>query len=608
MLRDPISSSSSRTARRSRCAAARSGATARASPRAWSSPRRALAAALADQQARVTEALEAFADNTLRHLRDEGRLLADGIDFPPLATRFRDRHAVVVARGPGYKSDLRIVRPYIRNFKPVLVAVDGGADALLEIGLRPDVIVGDFDSATDAALALGGRAARPRLRGRPRARLGAAARPRAFRSHTVAAPGISEDIALLLAHERGAELIVAVGTHFNLVEFLERNREGMASTFVTRLKVGESLVDAKGVSRLVSPRIGVWPLVTFVAAGRRRDRRRRSRLARTAERDRVARPVDRKRARPVIRMRPSEALRALHSFRVRPPLPRRLADGRLRRARDRDPRRRRALGEGLRQRRRARQPDEPDRRAAAAGRRGPGVARSASRVEEALRRFADETYPAVVPGRLEGKRVAVLFVGPVDAGTAFAVRKAVSTREARSCARARSGVPLDTKRVAGDPQAAAVVPPAPGRRAARRPRRELSARAREGEATPLWDALDETIVLERKGLSAPPVDAVVVVRTAEPQRGADEGVPRRRLLGPCARGRAGRRGRLLRHRRERHSRVRPRRGSRRSTRSTRRPAACARARARRCCTGQLRRQGAGRDGILPPVTPSPTQG
>ncbi len=227
---------------------------------------RALASALTDQQARVTNALEAFADNTLRHLREEGRLLAAGIDFPPLTTRFRDRHAVVVARGPGYKSDLRIVRPYIRNFKPVLVAVDGGADALLEIGLRPDVIVGDFDSATDAALASGAEllvhayadGSAPGSK-----RLSEMGLP----FLTVAAPGISEDIALLLAHERGAELIVAVGTHFNLVEFLERNREGMASTFVTRLKVGESLVDAKGVSRLVSPRIGVWPLVTFVAAG-----------------------------------------------------------------------------------------------------------------------------------------------------------------------------------------------------------------------------------------------------------------------------------------------------------------------------------------------------
>lgn len=225
-----------------------------------------LLAALAAQQGRVTEALEAFADNTLRHLRDEGRLLAEGIDFPPLRTRFRDRHAVVVARGPGYKRDLRIVRPYIRDFKPVLVAVDGGADALLEIGLRPHVIVGDFDSVSDAALATGAELlvhayADGRAPGAERlATLG-------LPYQSVAAPGISEDIALQLAHDRGAELIVAVGTHFNLVEFMERNRAGMASTFVTRLKVGEVLVDAKGVSRLVSRRVGVWPLAVFALAG-----------------------------------------------------------------------------------------------------------------------------------------------------------------------------------------------------------------------------------------------------------------------------------------------------------------------------------------------------
>jgi uncharacterized membrane-anchored protein len=227
---------------------------------------RDLVAALAEQQGRVTEALEAFADNTLRHLRDEGRLLADGIDFPTLKTRFRDRHAVVVARGPGYKRDLRIVRPYIRNFKPVLVAVDGGADALLEMGLKPELIVGDFDSVSDAALRAG---AELLVHAYPDGRAPGAERLRGLglQYETVAAPGISEDVALLLAHDRGAELIVAVGTHFNLVEFMERDRAGMASTFVTRLKVGESLVDAKGVSRLVSGRIGIWPLVIFGLTG-----------------------------------------------------------------------------------------------------------------------------------------------------------------------------------------------------------------------------------------------------------------------------------------------------------------------------------------------------
>jgi uncharacterized membrane-anchored protein len=223
---------------------------------------RELVGALAAQQSRVTEALQDFADNTMRYLREEGRLLAEGIEFPALTTGFRDRHALVVARGPGHKRDLKIVRPYVRDFKPVLVAVDGGAEALLEEGWKPDVIVGDMDSVTDDTLRCGaellvhayreGHApGEERLR-----RLG-------IPFQTVAAPGISEDIALLLAHDKGAELIVAVGTHFNLVEFLERSRAGMSSTFVTRLKVGEILVDAKGVSRLVSRRIGVWPLVLF---------------------------------------------------------------------------------------------------------------------------------------------------------------------------------------------------------------------------------------------------------------------------------------------------------------------------------------------------------
>jgi uncharacterized membrane-anchored protein len=221
---------------------------------------------LAEQRGRVTEALEAFAENTMRYLREEGKLLADGIDFPPLATRFRDRHALVVARGPGYKRDLRMVKPYVRDFKPVLIAVDGGADALIEAGYRPDVIVGDMDSVSDEAMRSGAELLVHAYRdgdapGEERAQaLG-------VRYQTVRATGISEDVALLLAYERGSELIVAVGTHFNLIEFLERNRSGMSSTFITRLKVGEILIDAKGVSRLASRQVGIWPLVAFTLAG-----------------------------------------------------------------------------------------------------------------------------------------------------------------------------------------------------------------------------------------------------------------------------------------------------------------------------------------------------
>jgi uncharacterized membrane-anchored protein len=222
--------------------------------------------ALVEQQGRLSQALEAFAENTLLHLRGEAQSLAAGLPLPALRTRFRDRHALVVARGPGYKSDLRMVRPYIRDFRPVLVAVDGGADALREVGLTADVIVGDFDSVSDAALRGGAELVVHAYAG------GAAPGAERLRRLgldfvTVSAPGISEDLALQLAHEKGSSLIVAVGTHFNLVEFLERDRAGMASTFVTRLKVGESLVDAKGVSRLVSPHVGIWPLAVFGAIG-----------------------------------------------------------------------------------------------------------------------------------------------------------------------------------------------------------------------------------------------------------------------------------------------------------------------------------------------------
>ncbi|HEY8104433.1 MAG TPA: putative cytokinetic ring protein SteA [Gaiellaceae bacterium] len=227
---------------------------------------RELAAALAEQQSRVTGALQDFADNTLRYLREEGRLLTEGIDFPPLQTGFRDRHALVVARGPGHKRDLRMVRPYVRDFKPVLIAVDGGAEALREEGWTPDVIVGDMDSVTDETLRCGAEILVHAYRQGGHAPGEERLRRLGVPFQTVAAPGISEDIALLLAHEKGAALIVAVGTHFNLVEFLERSRAGMSSTFVTRLKVGEILIDAKGVSRLVSGRIGLWPLLAFGVA------------------------------------------------------------------------------------------------------------------------------------------------------------------------------------------------------------------------------------------------------------------------------------------------------------------------------------------------------
>jgi uncharacterized membrane-anchored protein len=212
--------------------------------------------ALNDQRARVTGALEAFAENTLTFLREEGKLLTEGPELPVLRTRFRDRHVLVVARGPGHKRDLRMVNSYVRDFRPVLVGVDGGADAIVEAGWKPHLIVGALGAEIVVHAYRGGSApGAERLE-----RLG-------LEYRTVSVPGISEDVAFLLAYEKGAQLIVAVGTHFNLIEFLERDRAGMSSTFVTRLKVGEILVDAKGVSRLVAPRVGLWPLVVLAFVG-----------------------------------------------------------------------------------------------------------------------------------------------------------------------------------------------------------------------------------------------------------------------------------------------------------------------------------------------------
>jgi uncharacterized membrane-anchored protein len=214
---------------------------------------------------RIGEAIEAFAANTMTHIREERDLLAGRLELPDFDTRFRDRPVLVVVRGVDHQKDLRMLRPYVRDVRPALVAVDGGADAILEAGFKPDMIVGDMDSATDGALKCGAELvvhAYPDGRAPGRERLDALG----LKYKLVPAPATSEDVALLIAAEKGAELIVAVGSHFNLVEFLEKNRAGMSSTFLTRLRIGEILVDAKGVSRLYRPSAGRGPLVFLIFA------------------------------------------------------------------------------------------------------------------------------------------------------------------------------------------------------------------------------------------------------------------------------------------------------------------------------------------------------
>jgi uncharacterized membrane-anchored protein len=217
-----------------------------------------------DQQRReLDRALLDFTENTMEHIREEGELLTGAIDFPETRTSFRDRHALIVVRGPDHLKDLRTLKAYLRDVRPVLIGVDGGANTLLREGFRPDVILGDMDSAGEEALRCGAELI---VHAYPDGTAPGAARlVELGLEHTlVPAPGTSEDVAMLLASEKGASLIVAVGAHFNLVEFLEKRRSGMSSTFLTRLRIGEILVDAKGVGRLYNPGPSLTHLGMFV--------------------------------------------------------------------------------------------------------------------------------------------------------------------------------------------------------------------------------------------------------------------------------------------------------------------------------------------------------
>ncbi|MDP4507643.1 putative cytokinetic ring protein SteA [Nonomuraea turcica] len=223
----------------------------------------AVEAAMAEARAGLAVQIEAFAVNTMEYVRGEGKLLIDGVGVPEIRTNLEGRHVLIVVRGYHYKEDIATLRPYIREYRPILIGVDGGADALMEAGYLPDVIVGDFDSVSTKALTCGAELVVHAYRdGRA---------PGLERVHQLGreavifpATGTSEDIAMILADDKGAELIVAVGTHGTLEEFLDKGRSGMASTFLTRLIIGSKLIDAKGVSRLYRSRISTPSLLLLV--------------------------------------------------------------------------------------------------------------------------------------------------------------------------------------------------------------------------------------------------------------------------------------------------------------------------------------------------------
>lgn len=209
--------------------------------------------------------LEAFAADTSQYLHSERDLLIDGVGIPEVRTKLVHKHVVVVVRGYNHDRELRRLRRYIREFKPVLIGIDGGADALLEAGLKPHMIVGDMDAVSDAALATGAEVV---VHAYPDGRAPGMARVQDLGIEPVvfASTGTSEDLAVLLADYGRADLIVTVGTHSTLTEFLDKGRAGMASTFLTRLRVGDKLVDARGVTRIYRSRVSVATLLLLVIA------------------------------------------------------------------------------------------------------------------------------------------------------------------------------------------------------------------------------------------------------------------------------------------------------------------------------------------------------
>jgi len=210
--------------------------------------------------------LSHFVQNTMDYAQHEIGLICGEYKVPEIKTDFKGKHVLIVVRGKNYKDDLKAIKSYINEISPVLVGVDGGADALMEFGLKPDIIVGDMDSVSDKTLFCGAELV---VHAYPNGKAPGMARVRelGLEAVTYAAPGTSEDIAMLMAYEYGAELIVAVGTHSNMIDFLEKGRKGMASTFLVRAKVGSILVDAKGVSKLYKSRLRAKHLAPiFIAA------------------------------------------------------------------------------------------------------------------------------------------------------------------------------------------------------------------------------------------------------------------------------------------------------------------------------------------------------
>ncbi|MEZ0050315.1 putative membrane-anchored protein [Mycobacterium sp. MAA66] len=219
-----------------------------------------------DAKSGLVAHLEAFAGNTIEFIRSESPLLIDGMGIPDIDVDVNRRHVVVVTDDVDAAEDLKAIKPFIKEYQPVLVGVGTGADTLRKAGYRPALIVGDPEDMSSDVLRSGAQVVLPadadgHAKGLERIQdLGIGAM-------TFPAAGSATDLALLLVDHHGASLIVTAGHRANIEEFFDRSRQTSApSTFMTRLKVGEKLVDAKAVSTLYRSRVSGGAIALLVLA------------------------------------------------------------------------------------------------------------------------------------------------------------------------------------------------------------------------------------------------------------------------------------------------------------------------------------------------------
>ncbi|MFI9456534.1 thiamine pyrophosphokinase [Amycolatopsis sp. WAC 01375] len=228
--------------------------------------RESVADQMIEAKAGMSTQLEAFSANTIEFLRRERSLILDGVGVPEIRVPLKDRHALVVAGGNGHAEDLKKLKKYISEHRPVLIGVDAGADTLRAQGYQPDVIVGDPHGIGAETLRSGGEVVVP---AQPDGHAPGVERIQdlGIGAVTFPATGNAEDLALLLADAHEASLVVTVGFQATLREFLDHGRSGSnPSTFLTRLKLGTKLVDGKAVATLHRSRVSIGAIVLLVLA------------------------------------------------------------------------------------------------------------------------------------------------------------------------------------------------------------------------------------------------------------------------------------------------------------------------------------------------------